>query len=193
MRAVRRALEERDIPVEVSREPGGTPQGERIRRLLLEDAGGGWSAMAEALLHIAARTEHVERRIRPALHAGVTVLVDRFADSTRAYQGFARGLGRNAIDRLQEAAFGQLEPDLTCLLDLPVEVGLERAARGGDANRYERLGRAFHERVRAGFLELARAEPERIKVIDAARPVERVRADALAVVGRLLDPTPTHP
>lgn len=184
--AVRETLQARGVDVETSREPGGTPAGERIRRLLLDDAPEPFLPIAEALLHTAARAEHVERWIRPRLEAGTTLLIDRFSDSTRVYQGVARGLGRAAVDRLQELAFGSLEADLTILLDLPVEVGLERAAAAGDVNRYERLGVDFHRRVRAGFLGLAEAEPHRIKVLDAARPAEAVRREAVAIVQRML-------
>ena len=179
-------MQARGFEVQSSREPGGTAAAERIRRLLVEDAPEPFSPITEALLHTAARAEHVERWIRPGLAAGKVLLLDRFTDSTRVYQGIAGGLGQATIDRLQRLAFGDLEPDLTLVLDLPVAVGLERAMASGVTNRYERLGTAFHERVRAGFLELAEAEPERIKVLDAARPAEAVLRDATLIIERRL-------
>lgn len=157
-----------------SREPGGTPGGEAIRALLVEGPEDRWSPMAEALLHTAARTEHVERWLRPQLAQSAFVLVDRFADSTRVYQGLAGGLGLEPVDQLQRLAFGGLEPDLTLLLDLPVEVGLARASRAGAHHRHERMGRAYHERVRSGFLALAEAAPHRFVVIEAAAPMAAV-------------------
>ncbi len=161
------------IDVLTTREPGGTPGAEAIRSLLLEGEAGRWDPTAEALLHYAARRDHVSRVIRPALDAGRWVISDRFADSSMAYQGFGLGLGREALETLQGLALGDFQPDLTVVLDLPVETGLDRAGgQGHGADRYQRLSVEFHRRVRQGFLEIAAREPERCVVIDAAGVVE---------------------
>ena len=182
IRRLARRIEAAGRHVAVSREPGGTPGAEAIRQLLVTGAAERWTPMVEALLHTAARADHVERWIRPMLAAGNVVLLDRFIDSTRVYQGLAAGLGVERIDRLQEIAFGNLEPDLTLLLDLPSAQGLGRAANRPGADRYERMGSAFHDRVRQGFLELARASPTRFQVIDASGPEDEVAARIEAVV-----------
>lgn len=175
-------LEALGIDVVRSREPGGTGAGEAIRTLLVEGDGDRWTPIGEALLHTAARAEHVARLVAPALAAGRWVVLDRFADSTRVYQGIAAGLGLATIDQLQALAIGDLEPDLTILLDLPVTVGLRRAtARRGPA-RYEAMGVAFHERVRQGFLDLARREPGRFRVIDAAPKADEVEKAVVSAV-----------
>jgi dTMP kinase len=187
LRRLATALAGRSIACVLTREPGGCPGAEQIRRLLVEGATGRWQPMTEALLHYAARVEHVTRTIEPALGCGDWVLSDRFADSTTAYQGYGHGLGADAIDRLHRLALGSLRPDLTLIFDLPVEQGLARArARGGDEDRYERMDRAFHERLRAGFLEIARAEPQRCAVIDAGGDIDSVAAMAWAAVSRRL-------
>jgi dTMP kinase len=144
-----------------------------------------WEPTTEALLHYAARRDHVERTIRPALDAGSWVLCDRFADSTMAYQGYAQGLARDWIGALHRIVLGEFKPALTLILDLPVEEGLIRArARAGTAgeDRYERMGTGFHERLRAGFLDIAVREPARCVIIDAAPPVEEVAAAIRAAV-----------
>jgi dTMP kinase len=165
-----------------TREPGGTEGAEAIRGLLTAGAVDRWDPLAETLLHMAARHDHLTRLIAPALAAGRWVLCDRFADSTRVYQGLAAGLGLARVDRLHREVFGELRPDLTLILDLPVATGLarRRAARGG--NRYERMDDAFHERVRQGFAEIAAAEPERCVPIDATAPEEEVAHAILAAV-----------
>lgn len=165
--------------VVLTREPGGSPGAEQIRSLLVGGAINRWEPMTEALLHYAARRDHVERTIRPALAAGAWVLCDRFADSTMAYQGYGQGLPRDRIERLHRIVLGEFAPALTLILDLPVEEGLIRArARGGAAgeDRYERMGPGFHERLRVGFLDIAVREPARCVIIDAGRPVEEVAA-----------------
>jgi dTMP kinase len=159
-----------------TREPGGTPGAEAIRALVLGGAVERWSSGAEALLMTAARLDHVERLIRPALAAGKWVLCDRFADSTRVYQGIAGGVGLERIDALHELFLDQARPDLTILLDLPPEAGLGRRARAGGGSRFEAKGVAFHEAVREGFLDLARRSPERVLVIDASRSATAVAA-----------------
>ncbi len=163
--------------VVLTREPGGSEGAEQIRALLVGGAVNRWEPMSEALLHYAARRDHVERTIRPALAAGAWVLCDRFADSTMAYQGYGQGLPRDWIERLHRIVLGEFAPALTLILDLPVEEGLIRArARGGadGEDRYERMGPGFHERLRAGFLDIAVREPARCVLIDAGRPVDEV-------------------
>lgn len=181
------ALVQRGIGVERTREPGGTPGAEEIRRLLVEGSGDRWQPMSEALLLYAARHDHVERRIRPALAAGRWVICDRFFDSTTAYQGAAGGVDRATLDQLRVLALGDFAPDLTLVLDLDPEIGLGRAGlRGGHEQRFEGKGLAFHQRLREGFLDVARAEPERCAVIDAGLPVASVLASALAVIDQRL-------
>jgi dTMP kinase len=168
----------------VTREPGGTPGAEQIRRLLVEGPPDRWLPLGEALLLLAARYDHVVRRIAPALAEGRWVLCDRFMDSTRVYQGVAGAVGEEVIDRLHAILLGQLRPDLTVILDVPVATGLGRRGDRAGGQRYERMGSAFHERVRAGFLMLARAEPERCVVVDADRPMDVVAGDIRDVVAR---------
>lgn len=172
--------------VVATREPGGTEEAEAIRALLVDGAPGRWDPLAETLLHYAARAEHVARLVRPALDRGAAVLSDRFADSTMAYQGFGQGVAREAIRGIHVASLGRFAPDLTLILDLPVETGLARAAGRQATNRYERFDAAFHTRVREGFLTIAREEPGRCAVIDASHPPDTVwAAIASAVGGRL--------
>jgi dTMP kinase len=178
-----RRLGREGLAVIVTREPGGAPGAEAIRALLVDGAIERWDATAEALLHFAARREHLTRTLWPALDGGKWVLSDRFADSTMAYQGCAMGVGREAVETLYRLAVGDFEPDLTLILDLPVDVGLARAAaRGGPQHRYERMGRAFHERLREAFLDIARGAPQRCAVIDAAQPEDAVAARAFELV-----------
>jgi dTMP kinase len=165
--------------VVTTREPGGAPGAEEIRRLLVEGEPGRWPAEAEALLHFAARAEHLDRVIRPALDRNRWVLCDRFADSTLAYQGYGQGLDLPWLRTLRARIVGVTEPGLTVILDLPVETGLGRAR---EQQRYERMGTAFHERLRQGFLAIAHEEPERCTVIDATQSIEAVAADVLAAV-----------
>jgi dTMP kinase len=182
-----RALEAAGIAVSVTREPGGAPGAEEIRKLVVEGAPERWDALTEALLMTAARREHVMRTIEPALAAGRWVISDRFADSTMAYQGYGRGVDRAALTALRTLAVGMLAPDLTLILDLPVALGLARAhQRRGHELRFEAMDQDFHERLRQGFLAIAAAEPARCIVIDATAPVETVeRAVADAVAARL--------
>lgn len=172
------------IDVLATREPGGTPGAEAIRKLLVSGPTERWFPLTEALLHLAARHDHVAREVEPALAGGRWVLCDRFADSTRVYQGIAAGLGIDLIDQLHRTLFQDLEPDLTLILDLPVEQGLarHRSARGQD--RYERMGSAFHDAVRTGFLELARRAPARCMVIDAAGSEDAVASAIRKAVAR---------
>ena len=156
------------IDVLATREPGGTPGAEAIRELIVHGPEDRWRPLAEFYLFLAARADHLEAAILPALGRGQWVLCDRFADSTRVYQGIAGGLGLESVDALQEPLLSQRRPDLTLLLDLPVEVGLARCARRGGSARFEARGQEFHERVRAGFLRPAALEPGRFAIVDAA-------------------------
>lgn len=175
------------MTVLVTREPGGSPGAEDIRALLVTGEPGRWAPMTEALLHYAARHDHVARVILPALRAGTWVISDRFADSTMAYQGYGAGIPRESIRRLDALVLDRVRPDVTLVLDLPVEAGLARAGhRGGGEDRYERMGTAFHERMRAGFLDIARREPGRCTVIPADEPPEAVHAAVWACVEKRL-------
>lgn len=176
------------IEVVTTREPGGSPGAEAIRALLVTGDTDRWDAETEALLHTAARRDHLARTVWPALERGAWVVCDRFADSTLAYQGYGHGLSRDFILGLTRLAVGDFAPDLTLVLDLPVEEGLKRAGgRGGAEDRYERMGAAFHERLRQGFLEIARTDPDRCVVIDAVQDMESVHQTVVrAVKGRLL-------
>ncbi len=175
----------------LTREPGGSPGAEEIRRLVLEGDPARWSAETELLLFTAARRDHVERVVRPAVARGEVVISDRFADSTRIYQGTAREGGadlRSTVDALHRLVIG-IEPDLTFLIDLDSAAGLTRAVgRRGSEQRFEDMGLAMQERMRAGFLGLAREFPERIKVVDGSGAPEavagRVREALLARLGR---------
>jgi dTMP kinase len=163
--------------VVTTREPGGSPGAEMIRKLLVEGPAERWDGTTEALLHFAARRDHLRSTVWPALESGAWVMSDRFADSTRAYQGWGHGLDLEALDRLYEVAVDGFRPDLTLILDLPVEAGLARAAaRCGAETRYESLPRDFHERVRKGFLEIAKAEPRRCAIVDASNDIDTVAA-----------------
>jgi dTMP kinase len=180
------ALEERGIACLTTREPGGTAGAEAIRELIVHGPPERWRPLAELYLFLAAREDHLHRTILPALERGQWVLCDRFADSTRVYQGHAGGLGLDLVDTLQAPLLGTHRPDLTLLLDLPVDVGMARcAARGGGA-RFEAKGVDYHERVRAGFHLLAAREPERFAVIDAAMAEADVAAAVRAVVAQRL-------
>ena len=175
-------MHERGITAHRTREPGGSPGAEDIRRLLVAGETGRWDAMTEVLLHFAARRDHLVTTAWPALERGEWVVSDRFADSTVAYQGYAHGLDRETIAQLYALVVGEFAPDLTIILDAPVDLGLARAgARGGD-DRYERMDIAFHERLRAGFLEIARGEPDRCVVIDASAAPDAVHRAVLAAV-----------
>jgi dTMP kinase len=177
----------RGIDVLQTREPGGAPGAERIRELLVKGDADRWTPIAETLLHSAARADHLERTIRPALAAGRWVICDRFADSTTAYQGYGHGVPFNVIDSLFKAVVGDTAPDLTLILDLPVEQGLQRAAaRAGQENRYEQMAVEFHDRLRNGFLAIARQNPRRCAVVDANRGVDAIQSDIQAEVRRRL-------
>lgn len=171
----------------LTREPGGSPGAEAIRDLLVTGDVARWTPLTEALLHFAARKDHLDKTVRPALEQGNWVLCDRFVDSTLAYQGVAQGLGPDPIMLLRRLVIGADMPQLTLILDLPVEVGLARAQnRAGGEDRYERMGRAFHEKLRQAFLDIAKSEPERCVVIDATGSEEEVAAQIWSVLTQRL-------
>lgn len=180
-------LEARVGEVLLTREPGGAPGAEQIRRLLVDGDVARWDPVTEALLHFAARRDHLVATILPALQRGIWVISDRFADSTVAYQGYGHGVEREVLADLYRICVGALKPDLTLILDLPVEEGLARAAgRAGGEDRYERMDRDFHARLRQGFLEIARGEPDRCVVIDAAQDEDSVHAAIIAALDERL-------
>lgn len=198
------ALADWGITIVSTREPGGAPGSELIRRLLVEGDPDRWDPETEALLHYAARREHLRSTVWPALERGDWVVCDRFADSTMAYQGYGHGLGRDWIARLHAVAIGDFQPDLTLILDMPVEEGLRRAGRrtgdasmgtedtgsaegaGGDETRYERMDGGFHERLREGFRAIAQAEPDRCVLIDASGSEQNVAGEILRQVSARL-------
>lgn len=169
----------------ITREPGGTPLGEAVRALLLDHRFQGMAGDAEALLIFAARAQHLAEIIRPALTAGRWVVCDRFTDATYAYQGGGRNLGAARIGMLEHWVQGELRPDRTLYLDVPVAIGLERAARRGIADRFESERRAFFERTRQVYLERCRAEPQRMRRIDASGPLEAVHTQITAALADL--------
>jgi thymidylate kinase len=186
-RMLAEALQGRGLDVLLTREPGGTPEAEAIRSLLLGSHGGGWSPRTETLLHVAARCQHLEGAIRPALAAGRWVITDRFADSTLVYQGCGQGVDPEWIVALDALVVGDDGPDLTIVLDLDPQTAAARlASRGGDQDRYERMGDPFHRRVREGFLAIARATPDRCRLIDAGATPEAVHAAVVIAVGRFV-------
>lgn len=167
----------------LTREPGGSPGADQIRSLLVEGEPGRWDAITELLLIFAARRDHLRRTVWPALDRGAAVLCDRFTDSSMAYQGYGRALGRETVERVRHVAIGEFHPDLTLILDLPVEAGLARAgARGGKENRFESFDAEFHGRVREGFLDIAAREPARCVLLDADRSVESLEVAIWAAV-----------
>jgi dTMP kinase len=179
---LQRHLTELGIDVLVTREPGGTPRAEEIRKVLLSGAAKSFGPLAEALLFYVARDSHLELTIRPALARGRWVISDRFFDSTRAYQGAAGGVSIASLNALERIVVGPTRPDLTIILDLPPEEGLRRIAaraqaQGGEADRFEAMNLNFHTKLRQEFLDIAAAEPWRCAVIDAARPPEAVGRD----------------
>ncbi len=179
---VRRYLEQRGVELVITREPGGTPLGEAIRAILLDRRNREMADDTELLLMFAARAQHLAERILPALEAGKWVLCDRFTDATYAYQGGGRGIPGERIAVLEQWVQKGLQPDLTLLLDIPVEQGLARAGARSAPDRFESERIAFFERVRAAYLERARRFPERYRVIDASRPLEQVQRSLAEVL-----------
>jgi dTMP kinase len=184
---MREVLERAGCRVTLTREPGGTALGEAIRSLLLGHRHDGMALATETLLMFAARAEHLQRVIRPALAAGHWVLCDRFTDATYAYQGGGRGLPLERIAILEHWVQGDFRPDWTLVFDIPVAVGLERVGRRGAADRFEREEKAFFERIRAAYLDRARQDPDRCRIVDADRPVAVVRAEVEAVLADWLE------
>lgn len=180
-------LRARGVDVVLTREPGGTPLAERIREILLAPSEEIMDADAELLLVFAARAQHLAQVIRPALARGAVVLCDRFTDATYAYQGGGRGLSLERIAMLEQFVQGSLRPDLTLVFDLPVEIGLSRAAARGRLDRFEQEGRDFFEAVRSAYLQRAAAAPERYQLIDAAQPLAQVQASLAALLPGLLE------
>jgi len=177
-----RFLENKGHNCVITREPGGTKIGRKIRSILLDPENKGMEPMAELLLYFSDRVEHVKKIIEPALAEGKTVICDRYFDATLVYQGYARGLDIKLIARLHELVLEGLKPDITLLLDLSPETGLSRAweqigngSRSGDETRFEKEALSFHEKIRAGYLELARLEPHRFRVIDASQDKNKVQ------------------
>lgn len=179
-------LRSRGLDVVTTREPGGTPGGEAIRSLLVKGASDRWTALSEALLMYAARADHIDKVIKPALARGSILLCDRFADSSMAYQGIAGALGRERIVELDRLVVGGDAPDLTLILDLDIDTARSRAASRGGEHRFESKGAEFQESVRRAFLDIARAAPERCVVIDAGGSPDAVAKSIDAAVDRLL-------
>lgn len=165
-----------------TREPGGTPLGESIRELLLGHKHTGMADETELLLMFAARAEHLQRKILPALEQGIWVLCDRFTDASYAYQGAGRGIPREKIALLERFVQGDVRPDLTLLLDLPVETGLARAGGRSAPDRFEKEALEFFQKVRKGYLGIAAEEPQRVKVIDASPALEQVQLQIAGVI-----------
>ena len=185
VKRLKAALEARGISVVATREPGGSPGAEEIRKLLVEGEPGRWYPITETLLAYAARADHVARTIGPALAAGQWVISDRFNDSTFAYQGVGRGVERETIRRIDSAVLDDFQPDLTLVLDLDVKTGLDRAnARTGAENRFEKFGPEFHEKLRQSFLDIAKRAPERCRIIDASGNEDQVAEQIFAAVSR---------
>lgn len=173
--------------VVTTREPGGAAGAEMIRKLLVEGPAERWDGPTEALLHYAARRDHLRSTVWPALGRGAWVISDRFADSTRAYQGYGHGLDLALLARLHDVAIGEFEPDLTLILDLPIDIGLARAAaRRGSETRYESLPRDFHERVHAGFRAIAKSAPRRCAVVDASADIDTIATAIARIVAERL-------
>jgi dTMP kinase len=181
------ALRNIDISVVLTREPGGAPGAEEIRNLLVNGAVSRWTPLSEALLNYAARVEHLEKTIYPALNQKQWVISDRFVDSTMAYQGCGHGVEHSTLNSLSNVVLGEFKPDLTIIFDLDLETGLARArARGEGEDRYESMGRDFHERLRHGFLDIALRDAERCCVIDASMPIDQVASSIRKLVSERL-------
>lgn len=179
-------LEKKGRPCLLTREPGGSAGAEEIRNLVVKGDIARWDVMTEALLMFAARRDHLVKTVWPALKENKTVICDRFADSTMAYQGFGyadRGLGQDTVEKLYQIVVGDFKPDLTIILDMPVEAGVNRALkRDANANRYEKMGLDFHRNLRNAFLEIEKKEPKRCVVINANRTIEEISADIVSIV-----------
>jgi len=183
---IQATLQQAGIEVVVTREPGGTKLGEEVRELLLDHRHSGMSSDAELLLMFAARAQHIEQVIKPALDKGQWVLCDRFTDATYAYQGGGRGISNERIATLETWVQGSLRPDITMLLDLPVEIGLARAGARGAADRFEKEQQTFFEQVRNAYLAQAKQSRERYRIIDASRTLDEVQQQIAGVLQPIL-------
>lgn len=186
MALIAELLGDAGIPYIVTREPGGTPMAEDIRELLLAPRDEAVAPMTELLLIFAARAQHIARCIEPALAAGKWVLCDRFTDATFAYQGGGRGMGEAPIAALEGLVQRELRPDFTLLLDAPVEIGMARAGKRGDLDRFEREKQRFFEDIRACYLQRAGAESDRFLLVDASRSLDRVQSDIRERLGAII-------
>jgi dTMP kinase len=181
------AFKKSNIPFVKTREPGGSPGAEAIRKILVSGEADAWDAETETLLFYAARLDHVNKLIKPALAEGKTVLCDRFSDSTLVYQGVGKDLPEDYIRMLQRVTLGDFAPDLTIILDIDPVIGLKRAAsRAGHDTRFEALGLDFNPRIRAGFLDIARREPERCAVVDAGGDEKMVQGRIIETINQRL-------
>lgn len=181
------AFEKAALPFVATREPGGAQGAEKIRSLLVSGEVDAWDSLTETILFNAARADHIKRTIEPAICSGKTVICDRFIDSTIVYQGIGKGLGVAYIKSLHHILFGNFMPDLTIILDIDPKEGLTRAGRRNDnENRFEQLDVDFHYRIRAGFLDIARAEPQRCAVVDAQQDAEAIHKQIVAIIGERL-------
>ncbi|HRI77617.1 MAG TPA: dTMP kinase [Alphaproteobacteria bacterium] len=193
IRLLAAALAAAGIDAVTTREPGGTPQAERIRNLLLQRDSGNFDPLTEAMLMFSARREHLVNKIWPSMEAGQWVISDRFADSTRAFQGYGMGLDAALIEKLYTLVAGDFQPDLTLIFDIEPEAGLARSMKHmsqtanvteSTEDRYERMGLAFHTRLREGFLSIAKQNPQRCVVVDAAADIQSVHRHVLDIVTR---------
>jgi dTMP kinase len=186
VRKLAEAFARAGLPVITTREPGGSPGAEAIRRLVVEAGGVAWHPTTEALLFMAARYDHLETLIKPALARGQTVLCDRFFDSTLVYQGMVKQVGEEWLARLYHLLYGNATPEMTLLLDLDPALGLARAAGRGASTetRFESMGLEFHTRLRKGFLKLAHTNPQRVYVVDAAASEDAIHQNILALVNQ---------
>jgi len=184
IRRLSAALETRAIPHIVTREPGGSPGAEEIRALVLKGDPARWNPLTEALLFYAARADHTERTIKPALAEGQWVICDRYSDSSYAYQGGGRGLARETVRRIEAIAINDFKPDLTLILDMPVDIGLKRSIgrQGNSETRFEEMDITFHERMRKTFLDIAKRAPDRCVVIDANQDIDSVEQAVFQVL-----------
>jgi dTMP kinase len=189
-----RLLQDKGHDCVITREPGGTRIGEKIRAILLDPLSKDMDPLTELLLYTADRAQHIKEYILPLLSDGKMVLCDRYYDATMAYQGFARGLDIGLIEKLHKLLFENLQPDITLLLDLPPEIGLERAwkqinngNRMGGETRFEEERLSFHRRVREGYLELSRLEPERFRIIDASKKEHEVQEEIIKILDEEID------
>ncbi len=194
IQSIKAHLTQQGHDVIATREPGSSDIGTQIRSILLDSRNKGLDPLAELLLYMADRAQHLNETIKPAMTAGKVILCDRYFDATLAYQGYARGLDINLISKLHKMAFSDVRPDMTLLLDLPAEIGLARAwqqiengQRTGKETRFEEEALAFHTKVRSGYLTLAAQEPQRFKIIDASASKEQVQREIIAVIENVMD------